>query len=56
VPIVLHEALAHGEASGQGLRDFQLEADQARGIARIAEDVGLAALQIARPAQLALPS
>src|SRR4029077_7714269 len=51
LPVVLHEVRSYAETPRQRGGDLDLEADDAGGIVRILEDVRLAALQVAPPAE-----
>src|SRR4051812_47836095 len=52
-PVVLHEPLADAEALRQALGDEHLESFELRGVAGVAIDEGLSALEVARPGQFA---
>jgi hypothetical protein len=51
LPVVLRELGAHVEAARQCVGDLDLEAREAAPVARVLEDVGLAALHVAAPAE-----
>ena len=53
-PVVLYEPGAHAQPAGQTLRDLHLESFQVRRVSGVPIDVRLAALQVPRPAELAL--
>src|SRR4051812_28802329 len=52
-PVVLHEPLADAEALRQSLGDEHLESFELRGVAGVAIDERLTALEVARPGQFA---
>jgi len=51
LPVVLRELGAHVEAARQRVGDLDLEAREPAPVARVLEDVGLAALHVAAPAE-----
>jgi hypothetical protein len=52
-PVVLDEALLHAEAAGERVHDVDLEADDLRRVAGVLPEVGLAALDVGAPRDLA---
>src|SRR5206468_772273 len=51
LPVVLRELGAHAEAAREPLGDLDLEAGEPAPVARVLEDVRLAALHVAAPAE-----